>query len=143
MGPDGGKQAIENMFLGAMFFSLPVILSARWMTRDEELHSAMPFCQGVLPSHGPRNNVASGPLTSENSSQNKPSLSSCFLGSLVIVMKDTANTLPVGSAFAIKTQPQREERRGSLKGSVFLLSVASCSSTDYGIWAREERKYEM
>lgn len=59
MGPDGGKQANENMFLGAMFFSLPVILPARWMTRDEKLHSAMPFCQGVLLSHGPRNNVAS------------------------------------------------------------------------------------
>lgn len=102
----GGSRPLRTCSWVLCFFSLPVILSARWMTRDEELHSAMPFCRGVLPSHRPRNNVASGPLTSENGSQNKPSLSSCFLGSLVIVMKDTANTLPVGLAFAIKTQPQ-------------------------------------
>lgn len=138
----GGSRPLRTCSWVLCFF-LFLSFSARWMTRDEKLHSALPFCQGVLPSHGPRNNVASGPLTSENSNQNKPSLSSCFLGSLVIVMKDMANTLPVGLAFAIKTQPQREERPGTLKGSVFLLSVASCSSTDYGIWTREERQYEM
>lgn len=127
----GGSRSLRTV-LGCyifLFLSFSLLLGCHG---GKKLPSAMPFCHGVLLSHRPRSNVASWPLTSENSSQNKLSLSSCFLGSLVIVMKDTANTLPVGLAFAIKTQPQWKERHGALKGSIFLLSMASCSSTDYG-----------
>lgn len=101
-----GKQVIENMFLGAIFSSS--CHSLRSLDAIGVKSSPLPCLSAMLfrCPMGPEAMWPADPLTSKNRSQNKPFLSSCFLGSLVIVMKDTANTLPVGLAFVIKTQPQ-------------------------------------